>query len=112
MEDQPIPASTGAQSVSPSNPAQQAQEAVGQKGQEDLSKNTIIVLVMLTLIISILGTWTVLNEVNGIRLTSSQTKDSGPASANVQLNILSPEEYARQGTGAATGRVVFNINRA
>ena len=94
------------------SPSQQPiSEPSSQQSEGDLSKNTIIVLVMLTLIISILGTWTVLNEVSGIRATASQDS-RGPAAANVQLNILSPEEYAKQGTGAATGRVSFNINPA
>lgn len=51
----------------------------------DLGKSTIVVLVLLTLVISVIGTWTVLNEV-------SKIKTPGPIPAttngNIKLNLL------------------------
>lgn len=69
----------------------------------DLSKTTLVVLVLLTLVISVVGTWSVLNEVNGLQL---QSRSQGPsqASAQVGLTIAQPAEPV-----VTTGKVTFNI---
>ncbi len=69
---------------------------------EDISKKTIIVLVILTLVISLLGTWTVLNEVKNIRKT---TEDKSSAQGNVKLTILPNEITKSQEQTSATGAV-------
>lgn len=68
----------------------------------DISKTTITVLVLLTLIISVIGTWTVLNELNTVKVTKSST-----ATGTVSLNIRAPP--GEPVTDGATGRVTLNI---
>ncbi|GIU70268.1 MAG: hypothetical protein KatS3mg002_1504 [Candidatus Woesearchaeota archaeon] len=53
--------------------------------------------------ISIIGTWTVLNEVNNVKLSSK----SYQSSAQVVLEIKNPEE--QKALSAASGRVIFNV---
>ncbi len=53
--------------------------------QEDLSRKTVIVLVILVALVSFLGTWTVLTEVN--KLTAQQKHTT---TATVKLNIQPP----------------------
>ena len=68
---------------------------------EDISKNTIIILVILTVVISLLGTWTVLNEVNKIKFTSPEVERESLSSGKIILTIDPPEEIK------ATGQVVL-----
>jgi len=75
----------------------------------DVSRNTIVILVVLTLIISILGTWTVLNEAGTMHIA---TKAPGPTQAQVKLNIMSEQDYLasqKPAQGLATGNVALNI---
>jgi hypothetical protein len=72
-------------------------------GGADISKTTITVLVLLTLMISVIGTWTVLNEVNSVKVTTQQSKTSGVVSLNLQ------SASTQQQPVAASGRVVFGI---
>ena len=68
---------------------------------EEISKNTIIVLVILTVVISLLGTVTVLNEVNKVKpLTGSH--DQPVVSGKVSLTITQPS-----GPVTTTGKVVL-----
>lgn len=69
----------------------------------DISKTTITILVLLTLMISIIGTWTVLNEVNNVKIVSQESTSSGI----VSLNLQSPNQPTEP--VAASGRVVLNI---
>jgi signal transduction histidine kinase len=76
---------------------------------DDVSNKTIVVLVLLTVIISVLGTAIVLNEINSADLKSKPLSDSYVKTNNdnqgqVKLTIL-PE---KQATGA-TGQVVLEI---
>jgi len=66
----------------------------------DISKNTLFVLVILTLIVSVLGTWTVLNNLNAPSVASQASSETG----QVQL-VVAPPQTAND----ATGQVVFNI---
>jgi len=73
-------------------------------GGADISKTTITVLVLLTLMISVIGTWTVLNEVNSVKVVSQGSQSTGVVSLNIQsANQPAPEPVA------ASGRVVFGI---
>ena len=66
---------------------------------ENISKNTIIILVVLTVIISLLGTWTVINEVNNVKTTApTQSSSSG----QIKLTINTPPEPVQ-----TTGQVVL-----
>ena len=69
----------------------------------DISKTTITVLVLLTLMISVIGTWTVLNEISGVRVVQK----SQPAEAHVTLRIGDGSQQST--TSAATGRVTLNV---
>lgn len=69
----------------------------------DISKTTITVLVLLTLMISVIGTWTVLNEVNSVKVISQGSSSSGVVSLNIQPPISQSEPVA------ASGKVVLNI---
>ena len=73
---------------------------------DDLSRNTIVVLALLTLVISIIGTWTLISEINsvGVSSGSSRPADTGTMS----LKITTPGSDVPV-SGAATGQVVFKI---
>ncbi|MBU0471054.1 MAG: hypothetical protein KKF65_00390 [Nanoarchaeota archaeon] len=58
----------------------------------------------MTVVISLLGTWTVLNEVNSIRLTTPQVSKEAETSGKVILTIDPPKEPE---VFSATGRVVL-----
>ena len=60
---------------------------------EDISKNTVLVLVVLTVVISLLGTWTVINEATNIHTGN--------------FDQVQPKE----GTTNADGRVSIKIER-
>ena len=62
---------------------------------EDISKNTLLVLVALTIIISGLGTWTVISEANKV-----VTQQDVPEAVEIPSKV---------GTPTTTGRVVLNI---
>ena len=73
---------------------------------EDISKNTLLVLVVLTIIISLLGTWTVISEtnnINGIRAPASYDSSSANAVGKLSVNI------AQQEPVGVTGQVFINI---
>ena len=75
---------------------------------EDISRQTIVILVVLAVLISLLGTWTVLTEVSRIKIKGNEV-----ATANVKLNIVSPEELKSSshnyGRKTTSGMVVLNI---
>jgi len=72
---------------------------------EDLSKKTITVLVVLTLLISGLGTWAVISEINNVNVPVQEGRSG---SGQVSLNIVSPTEPVQN---SATGQVVFEIKK-
>jgi hypothetical protein len=76
----------------------------------DLSQKTIIVLVVLTVLISALGTFAVLNEVNTVKLYAPQ-QTSGTTSGQAQLTILKPGDtgVSTPAIQSATGRMSLNI---
>ena len=65
------------------------------KDRKGISNSTVAVLIILALVITIIGTWAVLNSVS-----ESQSKaDSGTNMAQVSLNIVAPEKLAKQSEG-------------
>ena len=70
---------------------------------EDISKNTIIILVVLTVVISLLGTWTVINEVNNIKTTNDGESTAG---TQIKLTIEPPPVKI-----TTTGQVVLTKTR-
>ena len=55
----------------------------------DISKHTVLVLLILTLVVSIVGTWTILSQPTTIYRT---VEIGGPQSGEVKLNIQQPAE--------------------
>jgi hypothetical protein len=73
--------------------------------EADISNKTIVVLVVLTVIISILSTLVVLNEISTVKFDSvKQSKTQSSSVGQVKLEIR-PEP----GQSQATGMVVLNI---
>jgi len=77
--------------------------------ENDISRNTIFVLVALTLLISVLGTWTVLTQINAGPTPAPNMPQA--ASGHVQLTIINPNEKPQPVSTAATGRVVFDVKK-
>lgn len=74
---------------------------------EDISKNTLLVLVVLTIAISLLGTWTVISESGNFPTrTSGPVVNKGQSSTTgkVSINIAEPQEPV-----GVTGQVTLNI---
>lgn len=71
---------------------------------EDLSKNTLLVLVVLTIIISLLGTWTVISESSKMASSSPFTPGNPEASGKVTIDIQPPVQNV-----AVVGQVILNI---
>ena len=69
---------------------------------EDVSRTTIFVLVVLTLLISVLGTWTVVNQLSFAPV--SRVAPAPPASGEVGFTVQRPPPPV-----TATGKVVFRI---
>jgi len=78
--------------------------------EPDMSKTTITVLVLLTLMISIIGTWTVLNEISSVQSTQHQTASSV---GRVSFTIRNPNQQAQSAPTSvpATGKVVLSITQ-
>ncbi len=72
--------------------------------QADMSRNVIFVLVILTLLISVLGTWAVLSQVSAGR---SVAPAPGSDHAEVSFMIQDPSQHPP--VMEATGRVMLNI---
>ena len=74
---------------------------------EDISKKTIFVLVILTIVVSALGTLTVMDSVNRSNFDDVPTVQDGTNSASGMVNLKIGE-----GPGTATtGRVILELVR-
>jgi len=83
------------------------QEAPKQDGM-DISKTTIAILVLLTLMISVIGTWTVLNEISTVRGPTQEK--SSTSQGTVQLGIISNvQKPVQKQVELTTGEVVLSI---
>jgi hypothetical protein len=71
-----------------------------QNNQKGISNTTIAVLIILALVISIIGTWAVLNSLN----TQTNVRSGSNANtATVTLNVMPPD------VRSATGRITFTL---
>ena len=70
---------------------------------KDIPKATITVLLVLTILVSIIGTWTVLESIS-IKETSSFEKRVGTIGGEVKLNIIEPPE-----TKEDSANIMFEI---
>lgn len=72
--------------------------------QNDISDRTVVVLVILAVVVSILGTWTVLSSVSNVDGPMHVTDMSGAdTTGEIRLEIINPNL-------PTTGRVVSDIN--
>ena len=71
---------------------------------EDISKNTLLVLVVLTIVVSLLGTWTVINEASKVRVAEGMADDNPSSTGKVSISVKEAPEPV-----GATGQVVLNI---
>jgi uncharacterized membrane protein len=73
--------------------------------EDDLPKSIVVILVVLAVAISILGTFTVLNEMN--RINSAPVQQGTPTqSAKVQFQVSGP---AVGQSAPAIGKVIFRV---
>ena len=64
--------------------------------EKDIPKATIAVLLVLTILVSIIGTWTVLESIS-IKESSSFEKRVKTTGGDVKLNIIEPPEIKEDG---------------
>ena len=70
----------------------------------DISKNTIIVFVILTVVISLIGTWVVFDEVSSVQTPGVQgDSNQGSGTGQIKLTIDPPNPVEV----SATGQVVL-----
>ena len=69
----------------------------------DISKQTVLVLLVLTLVVSIVGTWTILSTPTTLYKTVEQ---GGPQNGKVNLEIRPPLPYTESN---AEAKVAINI---
>ena len=75
---------------------------------EDIPKSIIVILLILTVVISVLGTWTVLDEIEKSKMKIVEVGQNG----QVRLNILpNPTEKSKQ-ESFASGKVSLKILEA
>jgi hypothetical protein len=78
---------------------------------EDISKTTLVALVVLTVVISLLGTWTVLTEVNN--LNTGGRAVTGPSQQNVvsqgEVGLVIGSTEPPKPLSETTGKVVLGI---
>ncbi len=76
------------------------------KKEEDLPKSIVVILVVLAVAISILGTFTVLNEIN--RLNTAPRYDGNPVqSGEIRLTVENPNDYIP----SVTGKIILNVEK-
>ena len=76
------------------------------EANNDISKRTVLVLLILTLVISVVGTWTILSQPTTIYKT---IKIGAPESGKVLLNIAPPEAPQPPAIAKDGGKVSVNI---
>ena len=76
----------------------------------DLSQKTVVVLVVLTVLISVFGTFAVLLESNNIK-TQVGVKTEGAASGEVKFQVINPNDKTTSAESLATGKVAFIVEK-
>lgn len=71
----------------------------------DISRRTIVILLILVTLLSALSTFSVLSEINKVKLMPTENRE--PATGKVQLTILDPNQP--QPSTIATGKVTLEI---
>lgn len=73
--------------------------------KEDLPKSIVVILVVLAVVISILGTFTVLTEIN--RLNNAPVQQ-GTSSQNAKISLQVIDPNAPSGI-KTTGKIIFQV---
>ena len=73
----------------------------------DLPRSVVVIMVVLAVVISVLGTWTVMQEINYLR--TAPVAEGSVAYGSVSLNIAQPELVQ---TAEAQGKVSLTIKEA
>jgi hypothetical protein len=60
--------------------------------EQEISSKTIMILVVLTVIITLLSTWTVLYEVNNVKTKPTANINNPVASGQVMISVSQPPE--------------------
>jgi hypothetical protein len=76
------------------------------EAHSDISKRTVLVLLILTLVISVVGTWTVLSQPTTIYKT---VQLGGPESGKVMVGITEPSAPQAPAMSNEGGKVSINI---
>lgn len=77
------------------------------KNDDDLPKSIIVILVILAVAISILGTFTVVSEVRKVN-SAPEYQGSPEGSAKVSLQVINPND---KGMATTTGQVMFQVTQ-
>jgi hypothetical protein len=72
----------------------------------DISKRTVLVLLILTLVVSVVGTWTILSQPTTIYKT---IEIGGPEAGKVQVGIVQPGAPAAPTVFGEAGKVKLSI---
>jgi len=73
---------------------------------EDISKTTIGVLLILVVIISVIGTWVVLNSITVTQQPASQSSQT-QSQGNLRLTVLPQSQPAK--SSSSSGTVTLNV---
>jgi hypothetical protein len=90
--------------------SQQGQESQPEK--RDVSRQTMIVLVVLAIVVSLLGTFTVIRETSGMHKVVALNEGSTASTSSqgkVSLTVVDANGNSGISDSVATGRVTFNI---
>jgi hypothetical protein len=87
---------------------------IGQQSEKrDVSKQTLIVLVVLAIVVSLLGTFTVVRETSGVHKVMNVNEESTVATqtsqGKVSLTIVDSNGDSSAPENRATGQVTFEI---
>jgi hypothetical protein len=80
------------------------------KMADDVPKTIILSLLVLTVLISVLGTWTVMDKLNGVKVKLVNTEDT-TAQGNVKFTYINPTNEAPKTIAPAVGEVTFKYEQ-
>jgi hypothetical protein len=80
-------------------------EEFPEKKDEDFPQSIIVVLVILAVAISVLGTFTVLSEINKMKTAPVYREGSSSGFGEIKLKVQDPNAMPN----SATGKIIFKI---
>ncbi len=79
------------------------------KRQADLSKSAVLLLVVIAVVISVLSTWVVLEEIGNIKGTPV-VQEARPQSGHVSLRVIEPGGQMASAQGKVSLNVIQEVN--